>query len=179
VLVNSSSDEEEESDGERTTSNRWEPALPSPLAEVEAVELVLRWVRSRPPPGRRWRRQQAPRRHRRAQRRCLPNPEGSGSGDFPVCGGWRFFLCTFNFEGQPLTLNLLSLSGGRRPSLNLTPVKVLKLRTSATTGRRSERVPREAASAAVAGKVTHITTAAARPQQEGMAVAASQALLTV
>jgi hypothetical protein len=39
-LVNSSSDKEEESDGERTTSDRWEPVPPSPRAEGAAVELV-------------------------------------------------------------------------------------------------------------------------------------------
>jgi hypothetical protein len=40
ALVNSLSDEEDESDGERTTSNRWEPAPPSPWAEGAAMELV-------------------------------------------------------------------------------------------------------------------------------------------
>jgi hypothetical protein len=40
VLVNLSSDEEEESDGEKTTSDSWEPMLPSPRAEGVAVELV-------------------------------------------------------------------------------------------------------------------------------------------
>jgi hypothetical protein len=40
-LVNLSSDEEEEeSDGKRTTSDMWEPVLPSPRAEGAAVELV-------------------------------------------------------------------------------------------------------------------------------------------
>jgi hypothetical protein len=39
ALANSSSDKEE-SDGERTTSDRWEPALPSPQAEGAAVELI-------------------------------------------------------------------------------------------------------------------------------------------
>jgi hypothetical protein len=37
--VNLTSDEEEESDGERTTSDRWEPVPRSPLAEEAAVEL--------------------------------------------------------------------------------------------------------------------------------------------
>jgi hypothetical protein len=39
ALANSSSDEEE-SDGERTTSDRWEPAPPSSQAEGSAVELT-------------------------------------------------------------------------------------------------------------------------------------------
>jgi hypothetical protein len=38
ALANSSLDDEEESDGERTTSCRWEPAPPSPQAEGTAVE---------------------------------------------------------------------------------------------------------------------------------------------
>jgi hypothetical protein len=38
--ANSSSDEEE-SDGERTTSDKWEPALPSSRAEETVVELAL------------------------------------------------------------------------------------------------------------------------------------------
>jgi hypothetical protein len=41
ALVNSLSDKEEESDGEQTTSNRWEPAPPSPRNEGAVVELVL------------------------------------------------------------------------------------------------------------------------------------------
>jgi predicted GNAT family acetyltransferase len=40
VFANSSSDEEE-SDGERTTSDCWEPAPPSPRAEGVAVESTL------------------------------------------------------------------------------------------------------------------------------------------
>jgi hypothetical protein len=40
VLVNSSSDEEEESDGEWTTSYRWEPMPLSPRVEGAAVELI-------------------------------------------------------------------------------------------------------------------------------------------
>jgi hypothetical protein len=40
VLANSSSDEEE-GDGEENTSDRWEPAPPSPRAEGAAVELTL------------------------------------------------------------------------------------------------------------------------------------------
>jgi hypothetical protein len=41
VLVNSSSDEEE-NEGERTTSDRWEPsAPPSPRVEGAAVESAL------------------------------------------------------------------------------------------------------------------------------------------
>jgi hypothetical protein len=39
-LVNSSSGKEEESDWERTDSNRWEPAPPSSRAEGAAVELI-------------------------------------------------------------------------------------------------------------------------------------------
>jgi hypothetical protein len=38
ALVNSSSDEEEESDGEWATSDRWEPAPPSPRAEGTTAE---------------------------------------------------------------------------------------------------------------------------------------------
>jgi hypothetical protein len=53
----------------------------------------------------------------------------------------------------------------------------LKLRTFLTTGRRSERVPRAAASVAAAGEPSRTTTAATRPQQEGATVAASQALV--
>jgi hypothetical protein len=44
-------------------------------------------------------------------------------------------------------------------------------------GRCSERVPRPAASAAMAGEPSSITTAAARPQQEEAAAVASQALV--
>jgi hypothetical protein len=40
MLANSSSDEEEESDGEWTISDRWEPVPPSPRAEGAAVELA-------------------------------------------------------------------------------------------------------------------------------------------
>jgi hypothetical protein len=51
---------------------------------------------------------------------------------------------------------------------DLAPVKALKLRTSLT---------RAVASVAAAGEPSHTTTAAARPQQEGATVAASQALV--
>jgi hypothetical protein len=65
VLANSSSDEEE-SDGERATSDRWEPAAPpSPRAEGAATKSTLeaaRRARSRPSPGHRWRYQRATRR---------------------------------------------------------------------------------------------------------------------
>jgi hypothetical protein len=48
VLVNSSSDEEE-SEGEQTTSDRWEPAVPpSPRAEGAAVESTLE-IGAKPP----------------------------------------------------------------------------------------------------------------------------------
>jgi hypothetical protein len=40
VLANSLSDEEEESDGEQITSDRWEPVPPSPRAEGMPVELA-------------------------------------------------------------------------------------------------------------------------------------------
>jgi hypothetical protein len=40
VSANSSLDVEEESDGWRATSDRWDPAPPSPRAEAAAVELV-------------------------------------------------------------------------------------------------------------------------------------------
>jgi hypothetical protein len=40
-LAISSSNEEEKSDGEQTTSDRWEPVPPSPQAEGATEELVL------------------------------------------------------------------------------------------------------------------------------------------
>jgi hypothetical protein len=45
----------------------------------------------------------------------------------------------------------------------LAPVKALKLRTFAMTGRRSERVPRTEASAAAVGEPSRVTTVAATP----------------
>jgi hypothetical protein len=59
----------------------------------------------------------------------------------------------------------------------LAPVKALKLRTSLATMRRSERVPRVAASVVAAGEPSYATTVAARPQQEEAAVVATQALV--
>jgi hypothetical protein len=60
---------------------------------------------------------------------------------------------------------------------SLTPFKALKVRTSMTTGRRSERVQQTAASVAAVGERSRVTTAVARPQQEEAAVAASLALV--
>jgi hypothetical protein len=59
----------------------------------------------------------------------------------------------------------------------LAPIKVLKLRTSATTGRRSERVSRAVASAAVVGEPSRVTTAATRPHQGEVEAAASRAFV--
>jgi hypothetical protein len=60
--ANSSSDEEEESDGGRVTPDRWNTPPPSPRAEEVAVDWYLRWARKRSPLGHRWRCQRAPRR---------------------------------------------------------------------------------------------------------------------
>jgi hypothetical protein len=63
VLVNSSSDEEE-SEGERATSDRWEPAVPpSQAPRGRTRDRPSRRAQRRPPPDRRWRCQRALRRH--------------------------------------------------------------------------------------------------------------------
>jgi hypothetical protein len=82
--ANSSSDEEEESDGRRVTSDRWDPALLSPRAEVAAVELVP--VASAEAPATRPS-VEAPAGATEAPTGTMevpPSPQGRGSGDSPI-----------------------------------------------------------------------------------------------
>jgi hypothetical protein len=103
--VNSSSDEEE-SDGGWATSDRWEPAPPSPRVEAAAVELVLVASAEAPAAGssvgvpvgasgscgergsarRRAISGSASRRHKGANKRdgVPPSPQGRGSRDSPI-----------------------------------------------------------------------------------------------
>jgi hypothetical protein len=136
----------------------------------------LRWARSRPPPSCRWRCRRAPRRRQRAQLRCPSALEEEEAGllQFEVSSTLSARL---RFRGAAAHPSPSFVVRGSPAVLDLVPVKALKLRTSLTTGQRSERVPQLAASVAAAGELSRTMTAAARPHQEGTTVAASQALV--
>jgi hypothetical protein len=91
ALANSSSDDEEESDGVRTTSERWEPVPLSPRAEGAAVELVP-GAGAEPPAAELS--EEAPAGVTKAPAGTVevptgaaevpPSPQGRGSGDSPI-----------------------------------------------------------------------------------------------
>jgi hypothetical protein len=74
-------------------------------------------------------------------------------------------------------LSLCFILRGSPAVLDLAPVKALNLRMSVTTGRRSESVLRAAARVVATGEPSRAMSAAARPQQEEVVVAASQVMV--
>jgi hypothetical protein len=110
ALANSSSDDEEESDRERTTSNRWEHTPLSPRAEGAVVELVPVAGVDLP----------TARLSEEAPTGATETP--TGAAEVPLAlkeeeaGILQFEVSSaspraFDFEGQSLTLSLLSLTG--------------------------------------------------------------------
>jgi hypothetical protein len=101
ALVNSSSDEAEESDGGRAIHDRWEPVPPSPRAEGVAMGLVPEAGLEPPAVGS----------SEEVPAGAAEAPAGAAEVPPSPRGEQRLSLRTFDFEGQLLTLSLLSLQG--------------------------------------------------------------------
>jgi hypothetical protein len=164
ALVNSSSDDEEESDGEWTTFDKWEPVPTSPQAEGAAVELVPEAGAEPPAPGLSVEvpvgtveapagAMEVPPALKEEEAELLQFEVGGASSCAPLTS-----------RGSRTPVPFFCCQGGRRVVPALAPIKALKLMTSATTGRCSERVPRASASATAVGEPSRATTAAIWPQ---------------
>jgi hypothetical protein len=172
-----SSSEEEESDGGGPPSIG---GIPRPRRQGPRRRPWIwypRRARKHPPPGHRWRHQQAPQRRQRVRRRYPPALEEEEAG-FLQLEVSNISPCTplisrdchlpFCFLVDTVTLIVPALA----------PAKALRSGAPAMTRRRSARVPQIAASAAATGEPSRDTAAVTESQQEeAVAATVSQVLV--
>jgi hypothetical protein len=109
--ANSSSDEKEENDRERTTSDRWEPAPPSPRAEGVAVELIPGVSAEAPAAGLTMEAPAGATEVPASAAEASPQPSRKRKRGFSNFGEQCLSSRAFDFEGQSLTLSFSLLTG--------------------------------------------------------------------